>query len=55
MLDALPAVQDRWFDAVATPAALLIGLSKSGLAGFGALATPMMAITGSKLMWDGLK
>lgn len=45
MLEALPVIQDPWFYAVAVPAALLIGLSKSGLTGFGALATPLLAMT----------
>jgi uncharacterized membrane protein YfcA len=39
-------VSDPWFYAVAVPAVLLTGLSKSGFAsGFGALATPMLAMT----------
>lgn len=39
-------VTDPWFYAVAVPAVLLMGLSKSGFAsGFGALATPLMALT----------
>jgi hypothetical protein len=38
-------IQDPWFYAVAIPAVLLIGLSKSGFAGFGALATPLLALT----------
>jgi uncharacterized membrane protein YfcA len=38
-------VTDPWFYAVAVPAVLLMGLSKSGFAsGFGALATPLMAL-----------
>ena len=38
-------VADPWFYAAAVPAVLLMGLSKSGFAsGFGALATPLMAI-----------
>ncbi len=38
-------VTDPWFYAAAVPAVLLMGLSKSGFAsGFGALATPMMAL-----------
>lgn len=37
-------IQDPWFYAVALPAALLIGLSKSGFAGFGALAVPLLAL-----------
>ena len=46
MLDSLPVIHDPWFYAVAVPAALLIGLSKSGFAsGFGALSTPMVALT----------
>jgi hypothetical protein len=39
-------IADPWFWAVAVPAVLLIGLSKSGFAaGFGSLATPMVALT----------
>lgn len=39
-------VTDPWFYAVAVPAVLMMGLSKSGFAsGFGALATPLMALT----------
>lgn len=46
MLESLPVIHDPWFYAVAVPAALLIGLSKSGFAsGFGALSTPMVALT----------
>jgi uncharacterized protein len=42
---ALPLIQDPWFYAVAVPAVLLMGLSKSGfLGGFGSLATPLMAL-----------
>ena len=38
-------ITDPWFYAVAVPAVLLMGLSKSGfLGGFGALATPLMAL-----------
>ena len=38
-------IADPWFYAVAVPAVLLMGLSKSGfLIGFGALATPLMAL-----------
>ena len=38
-------VTDPWFYAAALPAVLLMGLSKSGFAsGFGALATPIMAL-----------
>jgi uncharacterized membrane protein YfcA len=38
-------VTDPWFYAAAVPAVLLMGLSKSGFAsGFGALATPLMAL-----------
>lgn len=44
MLD-LPIVGDPAFYAIAVPAVLLMGLSKSGfLGGFGALATPLMAL-----------
>lgn len=42
----IPVVTDPWFYAVAVPAVLLTGLSKSGFAcGFGSLATPMIALT----------
>ena len=38
-------ITDPWFYAVAIPAVLLMGLSKSGFgAGFGALATPLLAL-----------
>ena len=38
-------ISDPWFYAVALPAVLLMGLSKSGFgAGFGALAVPLMAL-----------
>ena len=46
MLESLPVIHDPLFYAVAVPAALLIGLSKSGFAsGFGALSTPLVALT----------
>ena len=46
MLESLPVVHEAAFYAVAVPAVLLIGLSKSGFAaGFGSLATPMLALT----------
>ncbi|WP_425261190.1 sulfite exporter TauE/SafE family protein [Rubrivivax sp. RP6-9] len=39
-------ITDPWFYAAAIPAALLIGLSKSGFAsGFGALAVPLLALS----------
>lgn len=39
-------ITDPWFYAAAVPAVLLMGISKSGFgAGFGALATPLMALT----------
>ena len=39
-------ITDPWFYAAAVPAVLLMGLSKSGFgAGFGALATPLLALT----------
>lgn len=43
----MPAlITDPWFYVVAVPAVLLMGLAKSGfLMGFGALATPMLALT----------
>ncbi len=38
-------ITDPWFYAVAIPAVLLMGISKSGFgAGFGALATPLLAL-----------
>ncbi len=38
-------ITDPWFYAVAVPAVLLMGISKSGFgAGFGALATPLIAL-----------
>jgi uncharacterized membrane protein YfcA len=38
-------IENPWFYAVAVPAVLLMGISKSGFgAGFGALATPLMAL-----------
>lgn len=38
-------IDDPWFYAVAVPAVLLMGLSKSGfLMGFGSLATPLLAL-----------
>ena len=41
----MPLIADPWFYAVAVPAVLLMGLAKSGFAsGFGALATPLMAL-----------
>ncbi len=41
-----PFIADPWFYAVAVPAVLLMGLGKSGfLGGFGALATPLLALT----------
>ena len=46
MFDSLPVITDPWFYAAAVPALLIMGLSKSGFAsGFGALATPMLALT----------
>jgi uncharacterized protein len=45
MLSGWPLVTDPWFYAVAVPAVLLMGISKSGFgAGFGALAVPLMAL-----------
>ena len=42
---SLPVIADPAFYAVAVPAVLLMGLAKSGFgAGFGALATPLMAL-----------
>jgi uncharacterized membrane protein YfcA len=50
LLEALnstfPVITDPWFYAVAIPAVFLTGISKSGFAsGFGALATPLVAMT----------
>jgi uncharacterized membrane protein YfcA len=46
LFDALPVIHDPLFYAVAVPCVLLIGLSKSGFAaGFGSLATPVLALT----------
>jgi uncharacterized membrane protein YfcA len=46
LLETLPVITDPWFYAVAVPAVLLVGLSKSGFAmGFSSLATPMLALT----------
>jgi uncharacterized protein len=45
LIAGLHLIADPWFYAVAIPAVLLMGLSKSGFAsGFGALATPLMAL-----------
>ncbi len=45
LLSGWPVVADPWFYAVAVPAVLLMGLGKSGfLSGFGALATPLLAL-----------
>jgi uncharacterized membrane protein YfcA len=42
---SLPLITDWYFYAVAIPAVLLLGVSKSGFgAGFGSLAVPMMAL-----------
>jgi uncharacterized membrane protein YfcA len=44
-LSALPFIADPWFYAFAVPAVLITGMAKSGFAaGFGALATPMLAL-----------
>jgi len=45
MPTSLPLITDPFFYAVAIPAVLLLGVSKSGFgAGFGSLAVPMMAL-----------
>lgn len=45
VLFGLPLVTDPFFYAVAVPAVLLLGISKSGFgAGFGSLAVPLMAV-----------
>jgi uncharacterized protein len=42
---SLPFITDPWFYAVAIPAVLLMGLSKSGfLLGIGSVATPLLAL-----------
>jgi len=42
---SFPAIADAYFYAVAAPAVLLLGISKSGFgAGFGSLAVPIMAL-----------
>ncbi len=42
---SLPLITDSYFYAVAIPAVLLLGISKSGFgAGFGSLAVPLMAL-----------
>jgi uncharacterized membrane protein YfcA len=42
---SMTPIADPWFYAVAAPAVLLMGVSKSGFgAGFGALAVPLMAL-----------
>lgn len=56
----LHLITDAAFYAVAIPAALLVGVGKSGVAGgFGILAVPLISagllITGLKLSWDGLR
>ena len=44
-MSSLPLITDPFFYAVAIPAVLLLGVSKSGFgAGFGSLAVPMMAL-----------
>lgn len=46
MFEGWPVITDPWFYAVAIPAVLMMGLSKSGfLGGFGSMATPLMALT----------
>lgn len=42
----LPLITDPYFYAIAAPAVVMLGLSKSGFgAGFGSLAVPLMALT----------
>ena len=44
-MSSLPLITDPFFYAVAVPAVLLLGISKSGFgAGFGSLAVPLMAL-----------
>jgi uncharacterized protein len=46
VLDSLPLITDLGFYAVAVPAVLLLGVSKSGFgSGFGSLAVPLMALS----------
>jgi len=46
MFEAWPVITDPFFYAVAIPAVLLLGVSKSGFgSGFGSLAVPMMALS----------
>ena len=60
----LPLIHDAAFYAVAVPAVLMMGLSKSGfLGGFGSLAVPLMALAilstllflTNKRIWAGIK
>ena len=45
MIPGIDLIGDPWFYAVAVPAVLLTGVSKSGFAsGFGALAVPLLAV-----------
>jgi uncharacterized protein len=45
LLEQIPLITDPFFYAVAIPAVLLLGISKSGFgSGFGSLAVPMMAM-----------
>ncbi|AMO22802.1 sulfite exporter TauE/SafE family protein [Ramlibacter solisilvae] len=44
-MTSFPLITDPWFYAVAVPAVLLMGISKSGFgSGFGSLAVPLMAL-----------
>lgn len=43
-LSSWPLITEPAFYAIAIPAVLLMGLAKTGLGGFGALATPLMAL-----------
>lgn len=48
----LPLITDPYFYAVAVPAVLLMGVSKSGFgSGFGALAVPLMELA----VWDAVR
>ena len=48
-------LSDPWFYAVAVPAVLLVGISKSGFGGaFGAVAVPMMALVISPVQAAGI-
>ena len=43
-------ITDPWFIALAIPSVIMIGLSKGGFAGAGAIALPLMSIVAPPLM-----